>query len=247
MPDRSDHRRWPPAEVAIAHLINGLRRLKRPGLYQHELVVVHVGKCAGATVRNELLAAGIVHSEVHVSRPIYFPGKRYLILLRNPVDRFVSAFNWRHRIVMQDQSATNPVRARIERAVFERYPTVEQAALALFRADGSADHAVWSDLDHISHVQKNIAFYLRRFLNVCDPSCLQGVVCVETIHADMQRLFGVEVSRYDHRNAPAASPVRLSDQARANVFRYLQADYQCIECLSVLGLIPPASRDRLLG
>jgi len=236
----------PGSEVASARLINRLRRFKRPRLYQHELVVIHVGKCAGATVRTELRLADIAHSEVHVSRPIYFPGKRYLILLRNPVDRFVSAFNWRHRIVVQDQSASSAVRAKLQRAVFDRYPTVEHAALALFRPDGSVDAAAWQDLERISHVQKNIAFYLKRFLNVCDPGCLQGVVCVETINDDMRRLFGVEVTRCEHRNSPAVSGVQLTGQARANLVRYLRPDYQCIERLAALRLIPQSSLARLL-
>jgi hypothetical protein len=237
---------WRGSEVASAHLINRLRRFKLPRLYQHELVVIHVGKCAGATVRQELRLADIAHSEVHVSRPIYFPGKRYLILLRNPVDRFVSAFNWRYRIVMQDQSASNPARARLQRAVFDRYPTVEHAALALFCSNGSANAKAWQDLERISHVQKNIAFYLRRFLNVCDPGCLHGVVCVETINEDMRRLFGIDVTRYEHRNSPAVPAVQLTDQARANLLRYLRPDYQCIERLAALRLIPQSSLESLL-
>ena len=60
--------------------------------------LVHVGKCGGSTVASELRAANFRFEHFHMRRPMAAPGIRYLILARDPVARFVSAFNWRKHL-----------------------------------------------------------------------------------------------------------------------------------------------------
>jgi hypothetical protein len=233
-------------EIVQLRLINRLRRIKCAGFYRNDLVVIHIGKCAGATVRKELNAAGMAHSEVHVSKPIYYPDKRYLILLRNPVDRFVSAFNWRSRIIAEGLYKKSRKGIEAEKRVFHRFLTAEQAALALFLSDGSPDFDVWRQLNCIGHVSMNIDFYLRSFLHLCDRKSLIGVVSVETLNSDMQRLFSVGVSSFEHRNSTPGLNTQLSGLARSYLVRYLHSDYKCIMRLADFGLIPEESLEKLM-
>ena len=77
------------------------------------MLLVHVGKTAGGSIRKELEASGAQwHSirqgdehfdrkfeEIHMRRvePMFVHGSSNIVIsVRNPVDRFVSAYNWRH-------------------------------------------------------------------------------------------------------------------------------------------------------
>ena len=62
------------------------------------ITLVHVGKCAGATIANTLHANGISTTEYHM---LQIPQeellrRRVVIAARSPSARVISAFNWRH-------------------------------------------------------------------------------------------------------------------------------------------------------
>lgn len=60
--------------------------------------LVHIAKTAGETAASTLRAWGLLGSEVHM-RPLTLDEAlrgKLVITLRDPMDRVVSAFNWRH-------------------------------------------------------------------------------------------------------------------------------------------------------
>ena len=63
-----------------------------------QVALVHVGKCAGWTVRDTLRQYGITVWEYHMRQPVLLDldGQKTAITTRDPLDRVVSAFNWRH-------------------------------------------------------------------------------------------------------------------------------------------------------
>ena len=61
----------------------------------NNLVIIHIGKCAGGTVREELNNKNINFKEIHLRKVKYSPTENYVILIRNPIQRFISAFYWR--------------------------------------------------------------------------------------------------------------------------------------------------------
>jgi hypothetical protein len=72
------------------------------GTHGIEVQFLHVGKCAGSTVeavlRNLERPGGgkcLSVSPVHMNRPTGF-GKKIVMSTRDPLDRVVSAFNYRH-------------------------------------------------------------------------------------------------------------------------------------------------------
>ena len=63
-----------------------------------QAALIHVGKCAGWTVRDTLRNYGITVWEYHMRQPTPsdLQKRKTAITTRDPVDRAVSAFNWRH-------------------------------------------------------------------------------------------------------------------------------------------------------
>lgn len=66
------------------------------------IALVHVGKCAGGTLRGMLESLPVNFTHVHVAwAEHFFDPEQYdlfIIPTRDPVERVVSAFNWRHPI-----------------------------------------------------------------------------------------------------------------------------------------------------
>ena len=64
--------------------------------------VIHIGKAGGGTVRAIYEALGIKFKQIHALTKHSFANTKdnvFLVTIRDPVDRFESAFNWRGRLV----------------------------------------------------------------------------------------------------------------------------------------------------
>jgi hypothetical protein len=68
------------------------------------ILLIHIGKCAGGTVKMFLEANGLKVKEFHLierqrqptSQAMRNHNGKVLLVLRDPVSRIISAFNWRH-------------------------------------------------------------------------------------------------------------------------------------------------------
>ena len=63
-----------------------------------DVLFVHVGKTCGGTIAAELRKNRVAYHEVHLDKvdgETLAKYKRVIVSARNPVDRVVSAFNWR--------------------------------------------------------------------------------------------------------------------------------------------------------
>jgi hypothetical protein len=58
-----------------------------------ELAFIHIGKTGGSTIRTILNKKKIKTTEYHLNKNYNIHHKKYIIWIRNPIGRFVSAFN----------------------------------------------------------------------------------------------------------------------------------------------------------
>jgi len=241
----------------LLHSRNGtVRALKgtierlRPASERH-LAFIHIGKCGGETVNTVLKESRVVAerfnrvSRTHVARPVYKPANRYLFVVRNPISRAISAFNWRYRLVIT--SRTSDRRFPGEREVLARYQTLDALALALYDGDRlRADVA--RDVRKIHHLREDIAFYLGHAFDVITSEQIFAVLCQEFLDADIKTYLGISgVERvHDNRSATSKPHTELTDRARANLARFLARDYACLEQLLSLFPIAAERRETLL-
>lgn len=80
------------------------------------VLYIHVGKCGGSTVWSWLRHAGVDFDEVHLHRPANTQERAYskfVVWVRDPVDRFVSAFNYEKAVLLTNVSGLSLGHGRV--------------------------------------------------------------------------------------------------------------------------------------
>jgi hypothetical protein len=191
------------------------------------ITLIHIGKCGGSSVRSALTSAGVPFDCIHITPAIYEKGHRYVILIRNPIARFVSAFNWRRKLVCDDRTQQHRFPGEYE--LLQQYTTIEAFAMHITEFD-STKH-------YIHHINEDIHFYLGEFLKKCDPKEITAVLTTETLADDMKRVF--DIITLPHEKENKTYDVLFSTDTYSKLKHYLHKDYACIEKLNQHGLLSP--------
>jgi hypothetical protein len=188
-------------------------------------VFIHVGKCGGSSVIEAFSKAHIPFELKHITQVTYDATKQYVLLLRNPIDRFISAFNWRYKLVCDDQVQKNRFVGEFD--LLKKYGTVNTLAENI--------HLFSKEHDYIHHIKEDIDFYIGDFLNTCDTENVIAVLTTETLADDLKLFFNI--STVEHLKENKTYDTHLSALGRANLKAFLHRDYQCIEQLHTMGLL----------
>ncbi|MDN3517869.1 hypothetical protein QWY84_09620 [Aquisalimonas lutea] len=206
---------------------------KRLTLGPNPNILVHVGKCGGSTLKKAAKRQQRYKSMkvVHIKKPPIHKGASYLLTIRNPISRALSAFNWRYKLVVEDE--TQKDRFQGEWAILTKYGTLDTLALSLYAKDGSANAEAQQDFLSIHHLGENIHFYLGELLQSVEPDQIRGVFSQEFLDSDIYDIFGLPSTERRKSNKKITEPSRLelSPQAVENMKRFLRNDYECIERL----------------
>jgi hypothetical protein len=190
------------------------------------IIFIHIGKCAGSTVEYIFEKNNIkIKEKIHVEKPIYDNKYKYVILLRNPIKRFISAFNWRRKLVLDDKS--QEFRFENEKTLLEKYKNVNN--LSQHISEFSSENG------YIHHINENIDFYLTDFLNECEKENIIAVMTTETLNKDLKHFFNIDLDETHLKKNKKNE--NLSNLEYSNLKQYLKKDYACIDKLYELGLI----------
>jgi hypothetical protein len=192
-----------------------------------EFIFVHIGKCGGATVNKFCKINNIKHEVVHIRQCKFDSNKKYLILLRNPIKRFISAFNWRYKLVVDDKIQSN--RFPGEKETLEKYKTVNNLAENICMFDVNKTY--------IHHIKEDINYYIEDFLKKCKKENILYVMTTETLDQDLFDLFNIHNNLREHVHVNLNYDKNLSQAAYENLKKYLVKDYQCISKLYELGVL----------
>jgi hypothetical protein len=165
--------------------------------------LIHIGKSGGTTVKGELKRHNIKFKECHVSKPIYNPGEKYIIVIRNPIQRFISAFNWRFFLLFDRKEQQD--RFQGEKELLQKYNTVDKLAEELKKTkklnkfkkifNGSPKNK-----NYIHHLKEDINFYLNDFIYKCPVEQIIGIICTETLIPDMKNIFNIDIKYHSMSN-----------------------------------------------
>lgn len=203
------------------------------------LIFVHIGKCAGKSLWRNLLQSPLVWQfksihRIHSQSPPYCSECKYVIVLRNPVRRLISAFNWRHKILMED--GRQLTRFYGEYSVLKKYGNINSLAEQLFE-NGVLNPEVVQDLRKIHHLKEDINYYLRKLLPHLRKDQIYCLLTTENLDEDIATKLLVTSSLRVHSNESYGNKFeQLSHEAKTNLTRYLAADYESIrKLLDIMG------------
>lgn len=217
-----------------------------------ELVYVHIGKCGGESLWDAINNSKVIKKDfsrvhkVHIRKPPIHKKTRYLVVVRNPISRAVSAFNWRYKLVVEDEAQRHRIKGEWE--VLTKYKTLNTLAESLYK-DGELDEKVANDFENILHLRENIKFYLNELLEEISDDQIYGVMSTETLSEDVVRQLDVRDLKRTHENAKFVdtSKKHLSETAYENLRRYLSDDFKCLETLLARKNMTVCDTGRLLG
>jgi len=204
-------------------------------------VFVHVGKCGGTSVRMALRSVHIDFNEIHVrvvqGCSLDSP-RNWIVSVRNPIDRAVSAFNWRSPRNAGQGGSTHASTQEIEEKFYACFATVNQFAEAL--GDGSACGALARKMlnEHVAHLGMGLEFYFASDLE-CMLTQSVYLVRVETWASDVgdvTRLLGAAqepLHEHVHSDYPMGNQTYLSDKGQSLLSQALRREYEILRELEL--------------
>ena len=227
-----------------------LRDLPNTKFIKH-FTFIHIGKCGGMTVRKEFDKKGFNFDVLHTCKVKYNKNKNYVIVVRNPIKRFISAFNWRYSLLKNKIQVNDE-----ELCGYEQYGSVNNLCESLcddqkldkpYKPELNKDadnfiNRIYGSQDRPNHIGTNINFYIGNFLDSYQKSLIDNdskniiaVIVMETMEDDMKHYFDIDVSYHENRNSDSDN--YLSELGYKNLRRYLEKDYECIKKMFELNLI----------
>ena len=220
---------------------------------KNKFIFIHIGKTGGGTIGYELRKHNIHYGVKHVfaSKIHYNPNKTYIISIRNPIKRFISAFNWRYYKIWILHKEKQWNRFNGERDLLKKIGNVNNLAENLYNQTSSLiainfTGDPYNDSGHYIHqLKQDINWYIGDFLIDYENSINREdnpliVIATETLIEDMKRLLNITITIHDHNNNSTQKNTTMniiSDLGRNNLKKYLYKDYQCIDKLYQLGAI----------
>ena len=199
------------------------------------LKLIHIGKCGGTTVDSILAQNNIRHENIHVKKPVFNSNDKYLIIIRNPIDRFISAFNWRYKLSVLDKIQGN--RFLNEKNTLTKYNCVNNFAENIANFD--------ENKTYIHHIHENINFYLYDFLKICKKENIIGIVTQENLEYDMKQIFNISSDNIHKNKNKTVTDKYLSKIGYDLLKQHLRKDYECIHKLFAMGCLTQKQYDIL--
>lgn len=205
--------------------------------------VLHIGKTGGTAIRHALASFAnrnlfALHS--HAVRLRDCPEDELVfVVIRHPVDRFVSGFNSRLR---QGRPRYDVPWSRRERLAFALFPSPNHLAEAIGSRNLLFRIAAFWAMNSIIHVNSRLSYWLESSDYVSSRGSLL-ISRVETLDDDMERLFAragiaqrivLPSNPKDAHASPVGMSSTISAQGRANLDAWLKDDIALYEhCLTL--------------
>ena len=195
------------------------------------LVYIHVGKCGGASLKPTIYKSQIVQNSFkkifyfHVQKPPILKRASYAVIIRDPIQRTISAFNWRYKRVVLDK-CYDPLN---EKKILLKYKSINALAEKLY-VDGALNEKVEKELMNITHIRENIAFYLQDVLNNVKLRKFFAIFFQESLNDDISYFLNIQNNFEKNKNTEIRNN-KLSKTAIHNLKMFLRNEYELYETL----------------
>ena len=138
---------------------------------RQSLKVIHIGKCGGSTVCDAIKKSSLIkekYKEIeifHMRKAIYDKNSDYLIIIRHPIERALSAFNWRyHLLVNKNNWKSFSPEYEHEKEILRRYKSINNISEKLYHKNGKANARVHQELREVYHIKLGTSYYLKELM-----------------------------------------------------------------------------------
>ena len=213
------------------------------------LIYIHIGKCGGSTLLDSLKNSSVVNEKfsyihrIHVEKPPILKNASYAVVVRNPIQRVISAFNWRFKLVVIEKNRGS----HIEYEILNKYKTLNALCEQLY-VDGKLNIKVSDEFEKIGHIKESISFYLKPLLDEISPSQLFAVFAAETLNKDIANILSLKNELHLNQNTHTASDDKkfLSKKAYCYLKTYLSDDYLYLSKLLIISKTSNTCKNILL-
>ena len=202
---------------------------------------IHIGKCGGATIRDALAKSDQLDNfssieEVHINQPVYRENCKYLICIRNPITRSISAFNWHFHLVVETEKQR--YRFMDEYKILDKYGSLNDLSELLYQNE-KLNEEVANEFKKIHHLKEDISFYLKPILKNINKSDIFGILLQPTLNSDIKRVLNVShfTSRHIHSSRVDPKKLNLSANSERNLKKFLIEEYRSIVDLYSIGCL----------
>ena len=223
------------------------------------LILIHVGKCSGTALYESLQTHKISFKKIHhanqrVPRPI-LPTQiinnndncQFIICIRHPIDRMISAFNYKYtRVILRGI----PDYFEGEREGFEYFKNIQTLAENLYNDDGTENSKAVQFCSNCDHIAYGLYHYLQNFNKHHNIKVIRH----ESLKEDYKQIFNrdLEVRKKSYQPNFISSidskfrkneKIKITRKAYSNLKKFLKQDYQIIDRFADYSLISPQYRD----
>lgn len=193
--------------------------------------LIHVGKCAGGSLRRILDLNSIPYTPHHAGdpQPTYNANHKYVITVRDPVDRIVSALNWRRYLLAsnkrQGKHEARQIKLELELSLLLRIKNVEHFAELICQNNGDAE--LFFQL--IGHLRRGLYWYCENLFLHLNSAQVIGIIRTNFFESDIKQQLKLQNCQNikDKSNYPKFFG-QPSQDARRILKNYLTKDYECL-------------------
>lgn len=178
-------------------------------------IFIHIGKCGGSTLRTV-----IKHKyEIHLQRVKFSNDDKYFISLRNPIDRFISAFYYRKNEFLSGRGGKYNLN---ESKIFNSVDNVYDFTENLF------DYNI-ENVNGVAHIGESISYYLSPIITKLNKKNVTNIFTTHFLDEELKKVvpdYKRKVLKDNSKNKPNK---KLSELSIKNLNKFLEKDFKIID------------------
>jgi len=186
-------------------------------------IFIHIGKCGGSTVRRFVK----YNKEVHLTKVNFSEEDKYFISIRNPIERFISAFYYRKTKYKSSVVKKYFIK---ENKMFNIVDNVYDFTENLFNYD-------IEDVNGIAHIGESISYYLDPIISKLNKDNVTHVFTTHFLDEELKKVVPTYKPTIIKDNSKNKPNKKLSKLSIKNLNKFLEKDFEIIEKLNNKGLL----------
>lgn len=186
-------------------------------------IFIHIGKCGGSTVRTSISN----YVEIHLNKVKFSEKHNYIIVLRNPIDRFKSAFYYRK---LRHKKSHTKKYLKNETKIFSKVKNVYDFTENLFNYN-------IDEVNGIAHIGENISYYLEPIIEHLNKDNVKHIFTSHFLDEDLKNVNPNYKPKKLKDNSENKPTKKFSDLSLKNLNIFLEKDFEMIEKLNDKGLL----------